>query len=46
MAGLYIDNDGDAIEGDMESIIGKDAMEELFKSQKEELFKKDNIIFS
>jgi hypothetical protein len=46
MAGLYIDIDGDAIEGDMESIIGKEAMEALFKTQKEELLKKDNIIFT
>ena len=46
LANLYIDNDGDAIEGDMESLIGKEALEGLFKSQKEELFKSDNIIFT
>jgi predicted ATPase len=46
IAGLYIDVDGDAIEGDMESLLGKEAVEELFKSQKDELFKTKNVIFS
>lgn len=45
MAGLYIDADGDAIEGDMDSLLGQEALESLFNQQKQELFKTQNIIF-
>lgn len=45
MAGLYIDAEGDAIEGDMEALLGEDAVKELFQSQKDELFKTKNVIF-
>lgn len=44
MAGLYIDNDGDSIEGDMDALIGEKALNDLLQSQKQELFKTSNII--
>lgn len=44
MAGLYVDVDGDAIEGDMESLLGEESLKGLLQDQKEELFKSDGII--
>lgn len=44
MAGLYIDVDGDAIEGDMESLLGEESLKNLLGEQKQELFKSTGII--
>jgi hypothetical protein len=44
MAGLYIDVDGDAIEGDMESLLGEESLKDLLGEQKSEIFKSTGII--
>jgi hypothetical protein len=44
MAGLYIDVDGDAIEGDMESLLGEESLKDLIGEQKSEIFKSTGII--
>jgi len=44
MASLYVDVDGDAIEGDMESLLGEESLKSLLGEQKEELFKSTGII--
>lgn len=44
MAGLYVDVDGDAIEGDMDSLLGEESLKNLLGEQKQELFNTTGII--
>ena len=44
MASLYVDIDGDAIEGDMESLLGEESLKGLLGEQKKELFNTTGII--
>jgi predicted ATPase len=46
LAGMYIDAEGDAIEGDIEALLGEDIIKDLFNDQKERLFEEQGVIYS